>query len=105
MAVLYITEYTEVTVLPPGWVTQAPLEPPIAEQMVAISGASAVSNPFNSKTTYVRLHTDAICSVLFGVSTALPLATTSNQRLSANQTEYKGVRPGTGYAVAVISNT
>ncbi len=73
--------------------------PPITEQTVTIGGGSASSNPFSKNTTVVRINTDAVCSIAFGVS---PIANTSNMRLAANQTEYFTVIPG--QLVAVISN-
>lgn len=102
MATLYVAEYAilgaeQVS----GSLPQAPHEPPIAEQIIAIGGASLQSNPFNAKTTLVRLNTDSVCSVLFGTN---PTATTNNQRFAANQTEYKSVPVGQSFMVAVISN-
>ncbi len=101
MAKLYITEYTDQVrdlngqVVPvgdePGIVTQSP---------VSIAGSAAVSAAFNAKTRFVRLHTDAICSVAFGAS---PTATTNDKRMAADQTEYFGVQPG--QKVAVTPNT
>lgn len=102
MAVLYVAEYAELPVGPAGRVGQMPMEPPVAEQTVAIAGVSAASLAFNTKTRFVRLHTDAICSVVFG---AAPVATAVNGRLAANQTEYRAVPPGASYKVAVITNT
>jgi hypothetical protein len=106
MATLYITEYTDM----PIDVNARPLnimaEPPVAEQTVAIGGASAQSSAFNHATRIIRLHTDAICSVLVGAN---PTATTSNKRMAANQTEYFAL-PYTSQSsstnkIAVITNT
>ena len=106
MATLYISEYAGI-----GTVTnvsgigmavvqaQAPQEPPVTTQVVAIAGSTTASLAFNPATRFVRLHTDAICSVAFGAS---PSATTVSARLAANQTEYFSVMPG--HAVAVITN-
>lgn len=99
MAVLFISEYDNVARDNVGMV-QAGQEPAIATQTVAIGGASAQSAAFNANTKFVRLHTDAICSVAFGAN---PTATASTARMAANQTEFFGVRPG--QKVAVISNT
>ena len=105
MATLYITEFQALGQSGmPTWgttngPTQAAQQPPIAEQTVAI-GASTQSAAFNAATVLVRLHTDAICSVLFGTN---PTATTASARLAAGQTEYFGVAPG--MKVAVITNT
>lgn len=101
MAVLYITEYAELPVGPAGRVGQMPMEPPLAEQTVAI-GAAAASAAFNASTRFVRIHCDAICSVEFGTA---PTATTSTGRMAANQTEYRAVPLGRSYKVSVISNT
>jgi len=96
MATLYISEYPgyELNNLPVA------IEPPLVEQTVAISGGSAQSAAFNTSTRLVRIHTDSICSILFGSN---PTATATNKRLAANATEYFVVSPG--YKVAVISNT
>lgn len=110
MATLYITEYLAAALpYPYGGSTSNPFqnfpldaaqEPEILTQTVDITADSVQSEPFNTRTRFVRLHCDAICSVLFGLD---PTATTSSQRMSANQTEYKGVVPGD--VVAVIANS
>ena len=94
MATLYITEYTDTQGTRP-----VPREPPAAEQTVAI-GAAAQSAPFGPNTHLIRVHADSICSVVIGGN---PTATTSNGRMAANQTEYRGVSPG--QILAVIANT
>lgn len=99
MATLYISEYSEAGIKGPGMLPVA-AEPGATTQTVSIGGASAQSSAFGSTTRFVRIHTDAICSVAFGSN---PTATTSKARLAANQTEYFAVRPGD--KVAVISNT
>lgn len=99
MAVLYITEFNNIG----GgarFPVQGAFQPPIAEQTIAIGGASVQSSAFNKNTLFVRIHTDAICSIEFGAN---PTATTSTARMAANQTEYFSVVPG--QKVAVISNT
>ncbi len=102
MATLYIAEYAIAGLAQvAGMVVQVPHEPPIVEQTVAIGGTSTQSNPFNAKTTLVRLHCDAICSVLFGTN---PTAAATNGRKAANQTEYHSVARGQSYVVAVITN-
>jgi hypothetical protein len=108
MGTLYIAEAANLVFLPNA---QAPIMmmPPKAEQTVVIGGGSIQSAPFGSlwtpalpldgRTIYIRVHTDAICSIAFGVN---PTATTANARFAANQTEYFGVFPG--YMLAVIVN-
>ena len=96
MAVLYITEYSAISI------PDAPIAPgeAIASQTVAIGGSSTQSSAFNAQTRYVRLHTDAICSILFGSN---PTATATTARMAADATEYFSVNPST--KVAVITNT
>ncbi|HEV7237388.1 MAG TPA: hypothetical protein VGN15_14465 [Ktedonobacteraceae bacterium] len=101
MATLYVTEFGAAGIagnFPIGVAQQLPT----AEQTVAISGASAQSAVFNTNTTLVRLHTDAICSVEFGAN---PTAAATKMRMAANQTEYFSVPRGSNFKVAVITNT
>lgn len=105
MPTLYITEYATLGESSKG-LPNVPEEPPVVEQTVAISGTSVQSNLFNPRTRVIRLHTDAICSVVVGTN---PVATTSSQRMAANQTEYKALlligNPPPQMKVAVIANT
>jgi hypothetical protein len=102
MATLYITEYAEVHIGRAGRIGQTTTEPPLVEQTVAISGASAQSAPFNAMTRQIRVHCDAICSVLVGIN---PTATTSSGRMVAGQTEYRGIPQSLNpFRIAVISN-
>ncbi len=97
---LYITEYAEIGKDTLGRLLSCPLEPALAEQKITISGTSAQSSAFNADTRFIRLHTNEICSVLFGAN---PTATVASQRFAAGQTEFKAVVPG--QKVAVITNT
>jgi hypothetical protein len=72
----------------------------ITQQTVAI-GAEADSSAFNSGTTIIRVHADAICSITIG---SAPTATTSMMRLAADQTEYFAVTGGVD-KLSVITNT
>lgn len=85
----------------PGGHIQAALQAPLAEQKLTI-GTEVKSSAFNARTKYVRLHTDAICSILFGTA---PTASAANARMAANATEYFGVPMGAAYKVSVITNT
>lgn len=100
MATLYISEYSSV-LMQTGKVPIA-LEPAVNDQTVAIGGSSTQSTAFKNNTNFVRLETDAICSIAFGTN---PTATTSNKRLQAGDIEYFGLQPGQTLKVAVISNT
>ena len=100
MATLYITEFSVLQSKFLYSTAQMALQPALVDQVVAIGGSSTNSAAFNANTNFVRLHTDAICSIQIGLA---PTATTTNARLAANETEYYGVRPGD--KVAVISNS
>ena len=100
MATLYISEHA--SIMKDGGNVQIIAEPPTAEQTVSIGGTSTQSSAFGTATRVVRLHTDAICSVLFGTN---PTATAAKKRMAANQTEYFSIPPGQSYKVAVITNT
>lgn len=99
MAKVYITEYIRMPADTRGLVPAGD-EPGVTTQTVAIGGASVQSSAFNAATKFIRLHTDAICSVEFGSN---PTATANSARLAANTTEFFGVRAG--HKVAVITNT
>lgn len=99
MASLYISEYAAIQPTT-GDYAQAAHEPALATQKVTVTGVSAQSAAFNAQTKFVRLHTDAICSVSFGSS---PTATTSHLRMPTDSTEYFGVNPTD--KVAAITNT
>lgn len=95
MATVYITEYINI-----DGTRQTGTEPPLAEQTVSITSGSVQSNPFNAQTSVIRVHTDAICSVLIGKN---PTVTAASGRMAANQTEYRGVFPG--QILAAITNS
>lgn len=101
MTVIFITEYAAMAPDAVNRTTPMPQEPPITTQTVAI-GVEAKSSAFNANTAFVRLHSDAICSVLVGDGVT---ATTSSPRMAQDQTEYFGVKKGAGHLVSVISNT
>jgi len=100
MATLYVSEFAGMG-SGANAAPQAVMQPPLAEQAVAIGGASAQSAAFNARTRIVRLHADSICSIEFGVN---PTATATTARLAANQTEYFSVGEGGAMKVAVIAN-
>lgn len=101
MATLYIAEYANQGRDTAGYTVQGVAQEPCnTEQTVAIGAGSVQSNAFQSGTTLIRVHTDAICSIAIGSN---PTAAATNKRLAANATEYFGVRPGD--KIAVITNT
>lgn len=97
MATLYITEFADVNATQGTTIAK---QPPVAEQTVAIGGSSTASSAFNQRTQYVKLSTDAICSILVG---SAPTAAATNMRMAAGQTELFQVPQG--FKVAVITNT
>jgi hypothetical protein len=104
MATLYIAEVDRLGIDAHGVSVMAPHMPPIVEQTLPIGGGSLPSAAFSGKTRFVQVHTDAICSIAFTtVAGVTPQATTSNQRLAANETRFVAVNPGD--QVAVIANT
>lgn len=99
MATLYVSEYGGMSIGNIGPQPIAP-EPAIVDQAFTFTGTSAQSSAFSSGTHMIRVHTDAICSILIGAD---PTSTTAKKRLAANQTEYFGVKPG--HKIAAIVNT
>jgi hypothetical protein len=97
MAALYITEYQDILRI--NGVVQVPVEPAIAEQKVTFT-TTTQSSAFNASTRYVRIHTDAICSIKFGLN---PTAVVTEKRMAADSTEYFAV--STGHKVAAVTNT
>lgn len=92
-ATLYLTEFK-----PGSPVTyQAANTPPLAQQVVAVAGASAQSAAFQWNTGLIRVVCDVICDVLVGGTN--PVATTSMMRLSVGVPEYFQVTPGDKLAV------
>jgi hypothetical protein len=100
VAVLYIAEYANMGAAPNA-TPQMPMDPPLAQQTVAIGASSAQSAFLQAGTRFVRLHADVVCSVTFGPN---PTATATAARLAANQTEYRAVPEGGSFKVAVITN-
>jgi hypothetical protein len=98
MATLSIREYEHLAALS-GGTLQVGQELANTSQAVAISAGSLQSVAFNIRTRHIRVHTDAQCSIEFGLN---PTATITSCVLSAQQTEYFGVRPGDKLAVIVV---
>ena len=100
MATCYITEFGYMAKDRMGSAVLAGMLPAVAEQTVAV-GAEAESSAFNLGTRFIRVHTDAICSIKAGAAGVS--ATTASMRLAAGQTEYFAVQPGD--VLSVIANT
>jgi len=92
MAKLYVTEYADVR-------ANMGFEPKTANQAFTFT-TTTQSNAFNANTNFIRVHTDAICSIEIGAD---PTATTDSKRMVAGQTEYFNVYPG--HKIAAVTNT
>lgn len=101
MSTLYISEYAEAAHFPTTLGVGA--EPSHDQTPLTISSTSGASAAFQNNTRLVRIHTDAICSIVFG--TAPTAVAQTQKRLAANQTEYFGVPMGMSYKVAVVTST
>jgi hypothetical protein len=102
MATLYIAEFERTASSPDGrFSAQIAEAAPVAEQAVTFS-TTTQSAAFNVATRFVRIHTDAICSIAFGTN---PTATTAKMRMVAGATEYFSVPRGESYKVAAVTNT
>ena len=105
MASLYLTEYAQISRGGVGkTAAQAPQEPPIAEQKLAIGATAVLSSTFSTYTRLLRIHADAPCSVLLGGASVV--ATANSERVAAGVTEFKGV-PDKGVVtnLSVITNS
>jgi hypothetical protein len=100
MAIVDITEYKNLARDGNGHPIQTGEEPAEVNQQVAITAGSVQSAGFGTATRFVRVHTDAICRVAFGVN---PTAAATSMRMAANSTEFFGVKPG--QEIAVITST
>lgn len=103
MAKLYITEYQDLPRDAKGIAVMCGNEIDgggIDQTPVDYTSGAAQSAAFAADTKFVRVHTDAICSIKFGAN---PTATTNSKRMAAGTTEFFGVRGG--QKVSAISNT
>lgn len=100
MAVLDITEYSQLSADHLGRVIPVGREPSRTSQQVAIGGTSTQSAAIGDATRFVRLHADAVCRVAFGPN---PTAASTSMRLAAGASEYFGVTPGD--KIAVVTST
>lgn len=97
MAVIYIWEFSEIVQRGPIMIGKTP---GVTQQTVNIGANSAQSNPFNRATSYIRVETDATCSINIGPNA---IATTTTARMKQDTTEYFGVNSGD--VLACITNS
>lgn len=100
MALVDISEYSNLARDGRNDIIQAGAEPPQAQQQVAITAGSVQSSAFGTTTRFLRVHTDAAARVEIGVN---PTAAATSRRMAAGATEYFGAIPG--QKIAVITTT
>lgn len=100
MATLYLTEFSNSGAAHGRSPSMGQWPPPVATQTISIGGGSTSSTAFSKNTNMIRVHSDAICSIIIGA--APQTALTTSARMAANQTEFHSVNPG--HVLAVISN-
>jgi hypothetical protein len=97
---LFVTEYASLASDTFSTGIAAALEPALAEQAITISGTSAASAAFNTRTCFVMLHAQEAVCLKWGTA---PTAVTTAQRMAAGETRFVGVPPGQSYKVAGIA--
>lgn len=109
MTIACVSEYVNVKLIqtPGGGMAQCPEGPPLAVQYVDYTaGAAATTNAFNAKTKFIRVQVDSICARRFGTA---PTAVTTDERMTADQTEYLGLPPDHGtatpYKISFVTRT
>ena len=104
MSLFYITEYENVVFDARGEPVLAPEEPALIDQLPIdfTDGLPHPSAVFNSKTRYVMIHTDGVCSYVVG---ATPQASILNRRMATSETRFFGLKAGGGLSLSVIKNT
>ena len=92
---LYISEFAQGVSGIGTTLAQIPPAPAVANQIVAVGGASTPSAAFNAKTTNVILVTDTACCIKFSPDGTAPTAdNTKDMLLPANVPMRFGVNPG-----------
>jgi len=100
MANLYIWEFGNAVSSIGSALAQVPPAPPVANQVLAISGTSNPSAAFNAATNAVMLVADGDCSVNFGTSVgSTPTAVTGTYFLPSKVPLMFAVSPGQKVAV------
>lgn len=97
---LFLTEYRDLGRDTNSRDIAAGMEPSVAEQSIAVSGASTQSAAFNAQTSFVMVHAQEATCLKWGTN---PTAVNTNQRMAAGETRYYGIPPGKSFKVACIS--
>jgi hypothetical protein len=101
MAFLYIGEYEKTGNADFGPAIQAPLEPPLRIQKVAIGATATSAAAFHEKTRLLELHTDVACH--YRVSSNGAPATNADMRLPAGSIVYRTIPNHLSMTVSVIA--
>lgn len=101
MSTLYISEYADVGHA--GGNVPVGAEPANTDQVVTFTATAGQSVAFKNNTVMVRIHTDGICSILFGTNPTAVANT--NKRMAVSQTEYFTVPLGASYKVSAVTST
>lgn len=102
MALLYVNEYARQARDAAGSLLPVGEAPAMAKYSIAIGGSSVQGPALNGGTTFIELHTDAICSIAIGKD-----AVATEDRMAANERTFRGVSRAlvaAGAKVAVITN-
>ena len=84
--ILYVREFADMQRDSQNNTVLVGSEPGVQDQTVAFSGISA-SVTLDDRTQFVEIHADNVCHYAFGAA-----ATTTNMRLPAEATVFKGVK-------------
>jgi uncharacterized protein YbcV (DUF1398 family) len=98
MALLYVTEYSDVGRA--GGMFQVAAEPANVEQYVTFTATAGQSTAFLNNTRMVRIAVDTVSNIVFGTN---PTAVTGqSKRFSAGQTEYFFVPISKSFKVSAV---
>jgi hypothetical protein len=100
MAIVDVTEYSNLAMDSTGGAVPAGLEPSTRNQQLSPDDGVVVSQPLRETTRFVRIHTDSVIRVKFGAGDE---ADETCMRMAAGQTEFFGLRAGQ-LTVSVISS-
>lgn len=95
----HITEFKKAGSADYGPAIQAPEEPPLKQQTVAIGAASTQSSVFHPETRLCRIHTTAACFIDVGEN---PTASSTKRRMPADATEFISIPAGKTFKLAVV---
>jgi hypothetical protein len=93
---IFISEFSRIILDHGNFAVPIPLTPSVAEQSIEIEMVSKTSEPFKPQTRFILVHTEAACSIAFGLT---PEADQRFHKLGPGETRYYGINPGDCLAV------